>query len=78
MVLRPCLYTTHDVNNVSNFGGDPVTQLHFLKRFIVKRFTVMALHRRYAVTVSAAVATRSRADCSVMEDRPRKSLFNVL
>ena len=29
----------------------------------------MALHSRYAVTVSAAVATRSRADCSSMEDR---------
>ena len=29
----------------------------------------MAPHSRYAVTVSAAVATRSRADCSSMEDR---------
>ena len=29
----------------------------------------MALHNRYAVTVSAAVATRSRADCSSTEDR---------
>ena len=28
----------------------------------------MAPHSRYAVTVSAAVATRSRADCSSMED----------
>ena len=28
----------------------------------------MALHSRYPVTVSAAVATRSRADCSSMED----------
>ena len=36
----------------------------------------MALHSRYAVTVSAAVATRSRADCSSMEDRRRKSLIN--
>ena len=33
------------------------------------RFTDMALHSRDAVTVSAAVATRSRADCSSMEDR---------
>ena len=32
-------------------------------------FTDMALHSLYAVTVSAAVATRSRADCSSMEDR---------
>ena len=29
----------------------------------------MALHSRYAVKVSAAVATRSRADCSSMEYR---------
>ena len=29
----------------------------------------MALPSRYAVTVSAAVATRPRADCSSMEDR---------
>ena len=27
----------------------------------------MALYSRYAVTVSAALATRSRADCSSME-----------
>ena len=31
----------------------------------------MALHSRDAVTVSAAVATRSRTDCSIMEDRRR-------
>ena len=37
----------------------------------------MALHSRYAVTVFAAVATRSRADCSSMEDRRRKSLISV-
>ena len=37
-------------------------------------FTDMALHSRYAVTVSAAVAARSRADYSSMEDRRRKSL----
>ena len=36
----------------------------------------MALHNRDAVTVVAAVAMRSRADCSSMEDRRRKSLIN--
>ena len=25
----------HNANNVSHFGGDPVTQLHFKKRVIV-------------------------------------------
>ena len=38
----------------------------------------MALHSRYAVTVSAAVATRSRADCSSMEDRRRKYLTRAV
>ena len=37
-----------------------------------------ALHSRDAVTVSAAVATRYRADCGSMEDRRRKSLINFL
>ncbi len=60
-----------------------VTQLNLKKRFIystyyLRRFTDMALHSRYAVTVSAAVATRSCADCSSMEDRRRKSRMNVL
>ena len=35
----------------------------------VSCFMDMALHSRYAVTVSAAFATRSFADCSSMEDR---------
>ena len=54
----------HDANNVSNFDGDPVSQLNLKKRFIVflSCFTDMALHSRDAVTVSAAVTTRSRAD----------------
>ena len=38
----------------------------------------MALHSRYAVTVSAAVATPSRADCISTEDRRRKSLTMVV
>ena len=36
------------------------------------------LHNRDTVNVSAAVATRSHADCGSMEDRRRKSLINVL
>ena len=37
----------------------------------------MALHSRDAVTVCAAVATRSRADCTIMEDRRCKSIILV-
>ena len=53
----------HDANNVSNVGDDPI---RFKKRFIVL-FTLFYGHVLYAVTVSAAVATRSPADCSSME-----------
>ena len=70
LVMKLCMYVGyHDANNVSNFGGDPVTQLNLKKRFIVlfTLFTDMALHSRDAVAVSTAVATRSRANCSSME-----------
>ena len=31
LIMKLCMYVGyHDANNVSNFGGDPVTQLHFL------------------------------------------------
>ena len=49
-----------------------MTQLHLKKRCKVL-FTLFYEHSRYAVIVSAAVATRSRADFSNMEDRRRKS-----
>ena len=33
LIMKLCMYSLyvgyHDANNVSNFGGDPVTQLHF-------------------------------------------------
>ena len=80
LIMKLCMYVGyHDANNVSNFGGDPVTQLHLKKTFDSIIYAVLRTWRssRYAVTVSA-VATRSRADCSRMEDRCRKSLINVL
>ena len=71
LIMKLCMYVGyHDANNVSNFGGDPVTQLNFknvLYYYYLRCFTDMAFHSRDAVTVSAAVATRSRADCSSME-----------
>ena len=59
----------HDANNVSNFDGGPVTQLIFFNvlYYYLRCFTDMALHSHDAITVSAAVATRLRADCSSME-----------
>ncbi len=38
----------------------------------------MALHSRYAITVSAVVATRSRADCSSMEGHTSLSTVLVI
>ena len=36
LIIKLCMYVGyHDANNVSNFGGDPVTQLNLKKRFIV-------------------------------------------
>ena len=36
LIMKLCLYVGyHDANNVSNFGGDPVTQLISKKRFIL-------------------------------------------
>ena len=30
LIMKLCMYVGyHTANNVSNFGGDPVTQLHF-------------------------------------------------
>ena len=32
LIMKLCMCVGyHDANNVSHFGGDPVTQLHFLK-----------------------------------------------
>ena len=39
----------HDANNVSNFGGDPVTQLNFKKR-LKKVYAVLRALRTIAVT----------------------------
>ena len=36
LIMKPCMFAGyHDANNVSNVGGDQVTQLNFKKRFIV-------------------------------------------
>ena len=67
--------TFHDANNVSNFGGDPIT---FLKRFknSLRCFTGTAHHSRDAATGFVAVATRPLAGCWIMQDRRCKSLIS--
>ena len=36
VIMKLCMYVGyHDANNVSNFGGDPVTQLNFKNVFLI-------------------------------------------
>ena len=35
LIMKLCMYVGYHDANVSNCGGDPVTQLHLKKRFIV-------------------------------------------
>ena len=80
LIMKLCMYVGyHDANNVSHFGGDPVAQLNLknVLLYYVRCFTDMAFHRCYAVTVSAAVATRLRAGCSNMEGRTSLSIALV-
>ena len=73
--MKLCMHVGyHDANNVSNVGGDPVTQLNLknVLYYYLRCFTDMALLSRDAVTVSAVVATRSGTDCSSMEDHRRQ------
>ena len=52
LILKLCMYVGyHDANNVSNFGGDPVTQLN-LKTFYSIIYAVLQTWRSIAVTRS--------------------------
>ena len=51
LIMKLCMYFGHhDANNVSNFGGDPVTQLDFKKRF---KKVIIDLQRRSTLLQSA-------------------------
>ena len=69
LIMKLCMYVGYHDANVSNFGGDPVTQLNLNKRLkkCLRCFTGTAHHSRDAATGFAAVATRPSADCSSME-----------
>ena len=52
LIMKLCMYVGyHDANNVSNFGGDPVTQLN-LKTFYSIIYAVLRTWRSIAVTQS--------------------------
>ena len=64
LIMKRCMYVGyHDANNVSNFGGDPVTQLIFFKTFYSIIYAVLRTWR----SIAALVAKRPRADCSSKE-----------
>ena len=53
LIMKLCMYVGyHDATNVSNFGSDPVTQLHLktVLNYYSPCFTDMAFHSRYAVS----------------------------
>ena len=62
LIMKLCMYVgCHDANNVSNFGGDPIS---FKKTFKKnnQRFTAMVFH-------TAAVCTWSRSNSRKNCDR---------
>ena len=53
LIMKLCMYVGyHDANNVSNFGGDPVTQLKFKKPFYSIIYAVLRTWPSIAVTRS--------------------------
>ena len=47
LIMKLCMYVGyHDANNVSNFGGDPVTQLIFFSVFCVRPKTCRHIAQR--------------------------------
>ena len=73
LIMKLCMYVGYpDANNVSNVGGDPVTQLNF-KTFYSIIYAVLRTWR----SIAAAVAMRPRADCSSMEGHTSLSMALV-
>ena len=53
LIMKLCMYVGyHDANNVSNVGGDPVTQLNFKKTSYSIIYSVLRTWRSIAMTRS--------------------------
>ena len=53
LIMKLCMYVGyHDANNVSHFGGDPVTQLNLKQKFYSIMYAVLRTWRSIAVTRS--------------------------
>ena len=56
LVMKLCTYVGyHDANNVSHFGGDPVTQFILKKRFSVLCEFVIIFWNKYVLICSGGV-----------------------
>ena len=52
LIMKLCMYVGyHDANNVSNFGGDPVTKLNLKKRL---KKIIRDLRRRSSILLQCA------------------------
>ena len=52
LIMKLCMYVGyHDANNVSNFGGDPVTKLNFKTPF---KKVMRDLQRRSSILLESA------------------------
>ena len=85
LIMKLCTYVGYnDANNVSNFGGDPVTKLHFKTRF---KKVMRDLQRRSSILLESArdrVTSASKTACdrvTAMERPARKTvqlIFDLL
>ena len=64
LIMKRCMYVGyHDANNVSTFGGDPVTKLNFKTRF---KKVMRDLQRRSSILLESArdrVTSVSKTAC---------------
>ena len=59
LIMKLCMYVGyHDANNVSNFGGDPVTQLNKKNTLYSIIYAVLRTWRSIAVTRSQFLRRR--------------------
>ena len=71
LIMKPCMYVGyHDANNVSTFGGDPVTKLNFKTRL---KKVMRDLQRRSSILLESA---RDRLRLSLCWENSRKTIYN--
>ena len=78
LIMKLCMYVGyHDANNVSTFGGDPVTKLNLKTRF---KKVMRDLQRRSSILLESAgdrVTSASKTACDRVTamERPARTRF---